>query len=226
MSIHFNDFAPTIKDGLSKKISKNIKLPTDKLRNKTDYNDELFDSLLPEYYQFCSIVQWSPWEVAQTMAEWLQEENCHLFLDIGSGVGKICFYLRLLTNLEIHGVEQRNELVQISNEIFTANDFEKFKFFNTNIINHESIKYDAYYLFNPFYEQISDLKCFQIDNKISYSESTFKKYTSHIDKILNNAPKGTVLITYHGFGKPAPNNWVLIKSKMIKAGFLELRKKL
>lgn len=194
----------------------------DKIRSgESIFTDEDFDKVLPKYYQFCSAIHWTSFKVANVIAEWLQACPNKKFIDIGCGIGKVCFFLGLRTTLSINGIEQRKHLVDIANKIITTNKILSINVFHGNVLDLNWDDYDVYYFYNPFHENVFDVDLLQIDTRIKFSKEKFYTYTFFVFETLDKLPVGKTIITYHGFGKAPPPTWKLIKSKLIGGGFLE-----
>lgn len=193
-----------------------------KIINNPDFTDLEFDSILPPLYRFLSPVQWTSLAVARKMAEWLVDYNDAKFIDIGSGTGKLGLLLRLLTNLEIYGIEQRTRLVQVSQEIVRANGFDRIHFKTQNLLDLNWADFDIYYLYNPFQEHVCRSDIFLIDESITLQKSLFSAYINKVYEELRAAPPGKVLITFHGYGGSVPKAWTLKHSEFIENGFLSM----
>lgn len=190
-------------------------------RGELLFTDEAFDKILPKYYQFCSAIHWTSFEVAKVITEWLKPYKEKEFLDVGCGLGKLCFYLGVHTSLNINGIEQRGHLVDIAKKIIDTNNIFNINIFHGNVLDLSWDDYDIYYFYNPFHEHVFDVDLLQIDTKIKFSKEKFYTYTFFVYETLERLPIGKILITYHGFGKAPPPTWKLVKSKLIRGGFLE-----
>ena len=115
-------------------------------------------------------------------------------LDVGSGIGKFCFVGALTTDGEYTGVEQRENLVKISNKIIDQNKISKVKFIYNNFKHINFNNYTGFYLYNPFWENIANDKL--IDNKITVSESLYKEYNKLLSDKLSKLKQGVLVATY------------------------------
>lgn len=185
-------------------------------------DDLEFDQILPPLHRFLSPVQWTSIAVAQEIASWLRPYGNKKFLDAGSGVGKLCILLRFLTDLEIYGVEQRPNLVRISQEIVKVNDLHGLNFAAGNIQDTHFADYDIVYLYNPFQEHVCYSETLLIDKTIELDKKHFFEYTAKISTELKTLKKGSVLITFHGYGGKVPKSWTLKYNQFIDAGFLSM----
>lgn len=219
--------ALSLKKILSKEFNKNPVIKNfDKILSKQlEFKDEHFDKILPPYYLFCSTIHWTSFEVAIIIAEWLQNYEKRKFIDIGCGPGKLCLYLRIYTTLNIHGIEQRKNLVNIANEIINTNNVSNIKILHMNMLDLRWDEYDIFYLFNPFYEHSHKVEFYHIDNNIKHCKEKYDLYLSVVYENLERLQKGKIIITYHGFGKIPPLSWKLINRKYVRSGFLEMWEK-
>lgn len=219
----FRRIDPKFKQSLSTDFEKEpiIDNLEDIQSGKISFKDKDFDDILPKYYRFCSAIQWTSFDVADLIADWLKDSKGKQFIDVGCGLGKLCLHLRLKTSLNINGIEQREKLVEIAEKILIANKIVDVNIFKNNVLDLKWNDYDIFYFFNPFYENIIESDILQIDSSIKFSEEKFNLYTFYVYHSLEKLPLGKVLITYHGFGKNPPPSWKLKKSHFVKGGFLE-----
>lgn len=184
--------------------------------------DSEFDKLLPPLYRYHSNVQWTSVLVAKAIATWLQNFHGKRFIDIGSGVGKLCIALRILTDLKIYGIEQRPHLVQVTNEIIKINNLQDITIQEKNLTNLNWQDFDIFYLFNPFQEHVSLSPTAVIDNTISFHRDHYLAYTAKVFEELQKMSPNKVLITFHGYGGKLPKSWALKSSQYIEGGFLSM----
>lgn len=213
--------APKIPAEFLEKLNQSfIKFGTQSSLSPVD--DLEFDKILPPLHRFLSPVQWTSINVAQLIAKWISPYKNKKFLDGGSGVGKLCILLRYLTELEIHGVEQRQSLVKISQEIATTNGLTDLYFEAKNIQDVVFADYDIIYLYNPFQEHVCYSETLLIDKTIELDKKYFQEYTAKIFQELKVLKQGSVLITFHGYGGKVPKNWTLKYNQFIEGGFLSM----
>lgn len=192
------------------------------IKSNTKSVDTEFDKILPPLYRYYSQIQWSSISVARTIAIWLKELQGKRFIDIGSGVGKLCIVLRFLTDLKIYGIEQRPHLVKIANEIIKTNSLKDITFTNQNLMDLNWQEYDVFYLFNPFQEHVSMSPAAVIDNTVSFHREHFTEYTKKVYEELQKMGRNKIFITYHGYGGKLPKSWILKYSQYIDGGFLSM----
>jgi SAM-dependent methyltransferase len=184
--------------------------------------DAEFDQIFPLYYQFQSLIHWSSIDVARQISNWIRPLNLKSFIDIGCGVGKLCILLRILTDYEIFGIEQRPKLVEIANKITKVNGFKNLSIAQLNMLDLEWDSYDIYYLYNPFQEHVSAGDLCIIENDIEFDAKNYSHYTSEVFRQLTWAKPGKVLITFHGYGGRVPGGWKMVESRHIESGDLTM----
>jgi SAM-dependent methyltransferase len=193
----------------------------EQIRLGMDVDDATFDQIFPPYYQFQSPTHWSSIRVARQIADWIKPLGHKSIIDIGCGVGKLCLLLRILTNYEIFGIEQRSILVSIANKIIGVNDFKNISIIQMNMLELNWDLHDIYYLYNPFLEHLADAKVV-LENDIEFHEKYYAHYTSEVFRQLTWAKPGKVLITFHGYGGNVPSTWRMVASKYIEEGYLSM----
>jgi 16S rRNA A1518/A1519 N6-dimethyltransferase RsmA/KsgA/DIM1 with predicted DNA glycosylase/AP lyase activity len=164
------------------------------LQLNIDIEDKLFNTLYPFYIKNLSERHWTPVEVAKLAADFLVDKPKRKVLDIGSGAGKFCLVGAASTKGLFYGVEQRKELVTLSQKIANKNNVKNVEFTHSNITEISFLDYDAFYFYNPFYENIDD--SLLIDNKIVLDKNLYFTYSKYVQNQLNNTPIGTRLVTY------------------------------
>ncbi len=181
-----------------------------------------FDQIFPKYYQCQSAIHWSPISVARQISEWIRPLNKRSIIDIGCGVGKLCLLLRILTQYEIFGIEQRSNLVKIANKIIEINSLKDISIIGMNMLDLDWNLHDIYYLYNPFQEHITDDGFCIIEKNLEFNKENYARYTSEVFRQLTWAKPGKVLITFHGYGCHVPQDWRNIASRNIKGGNLAM----
>lgn len=172
-------------------------------------SDLNFNSLYPKPIQEVAEKHWTRINVAVKAAAFLAISADVKVLDIGSGSGKFCLvaaHEHPLTNF--YGVEQRANLVGLSTQIAAELKLENVFFICDNICNIDFDKYDHFYFYNSFYENITGTQ--KIDLDIKYSEDLYNYYNRYLYKQLNKKPAGTRLVTYHSFGSEIPTGYEVV----------------
>lgn len=169
-------------------------------------NDAAFDWMYPEYFQLLSR-HWTPLAIARKAAEFLAEPGAKV-LDIGSGIGKFCLTAgHYFPETFFYGVEQRNELIYLAEEAKGYLKIPNVNFIYSNITQVNFGKFDHFYFYNSFYENIDPED--PIDDTIELSESLYAYYTQYLFNVLNDRPAGTRLVTFHSIGDEVPSSYKL-----------------
>ena len=92
----------------------------DDLKQGEAVTDEEFDVIYPTDIQTLSRRHFTPIAIAKMAAEYLADQPNARILDIGSGVGKFCMIGAACTKGHFTGVEQRENLSNLANEITKA----------------------------------------------------------------------------------------------------------
>jgi SAM-dependent methyltransferase len=174
--------------------------------------DEKFDLIYPAQIREVSSTFWTPVAVAAEAAKLLvTAPACSAVgsakartrvLDIGCGPGKFCLVAASLTDGRFTGVEQRSDLVAAGRQAANDLGITNVEFVQGNVLDVAFADYDAFYLFNPFEENL--LNGHKIDRAVPLSPELFKKYTSHVSVQLGGKPIGTRVVTYMGYADDIP----------------------
>ncbi|MES2515263.1 MAG: methyltransferase domain-containing protein [Bacteroidota bacterium] len=169
-----------------------------------------FNNLLPHALKQATQLYFTPVEVAQTAAEWLTENHEEKILDIGAGVGKFCVAAARVCNKQFYGVEYRETLVEIGNELIdhfevSANASMIF----SNITNINFLEYDAFYLFSPFYENLEPEQ--RLNDEVEIEEKLYQVYLDYTESQLAKAKMGTRLVTYFGNNFEVPDSYQRVR---------------
>lgn len=174
-------------------------------------SDLTFNKLYPEAIQEVAAKHWTPVNVAKKAAAFLATSADVKVLDIGSGSGKFCLiaaHEHPITTF--YGVEQRQNLVDLSKELAKKLQLENIIFMCDNICNIDFEQYDSFYFYNSFYENVPGTQ--KIDSTIRYSEDLYNYYNRYLYRQLKNKPAGTRLVTYHSFGMEIPPGYEVVNT--------------
>ena len=178
----------------------------------TSVEDEKFDLIYSPEIRELSSLHWTPVAVAAAAARFLATDRAYSavgvakastrVLDIGCGPGKFCLVGTSLTDGRFTGVEQRIDLVVAARQ--AANDLRltNLEFIHGNVLDVDFAEYDAFYLFNPFEENMH--YGHRIDSAVRLSPALFKTYTIHVAAQLGARPIGTRVVTYAGYADDIP----------------------
>lgn len=168
---------------------------------KLSVEDEKFDRIYPPAIRNLSSIFWTPVAVAAEAARLLVVDAGTRVLDVGSGAGKFCLVAAALTEGRLTGIEQRDELVAAARTAAFGLGIDGIEFLHGNLLDLAFENYDAFYLFNPFEENMHGHK---IDSAIPLSAALFQKYTRHVSDQLGARALGTRVVTYMGYADDIP----------------------
>ena len=172
----------------------------DALRAGQGVDDEAFDQFITHEDRRVSSEYWTPVVVATRAAQWLEYFGARSVVDIGSGVGKFCVAAALGSDCRFTGIEHRVRLVTAACAL--ARTFEvddRVTFLESTVIDAGWPKADAYYLYNPFGENLCRHE-YQLDRDVELGIDRYKREISAAERFIEHAPRGTFLLTYNGFG--------------------------
>jgi hypothetical protein len=182
---------------------------THNLIHKHVLTEKSFEGFLPAHLKSASRLHFTPIDVAKSAAEWLTETGAQRILDIGAGVGKFCITGAYFSNAHFYGIEQRESLCSIGNKIAVHFGLSNVMIQHANIRDVRFSEYDAFYLYNPFYENLEFVK--RLNDEVILEEELYQVYLDHTETELDKAPKGTRLVTYHGNNFEVPNSYAKVK---------------
>jgi SAM-dependent methyltransferase len=168
----------------------------------TDVEDEKFDLVYPPKIRKLSSIFWTPVRIAAEAAKLLVVTPDARVLDVGCGAGKFCLIGASLTDGHFTGVEQRGELVEVARAAATQLQLTGVEFRHANIVDVAFDEFEAFYIFNPFEENM--LVGHKIDSAVPLSPELFKAYTGHVADQLSARPLGTRVVTYMGYAEEIP----------------------
>ena len=176
-------------------------------------SDMQFNQLYPAHVQLLAQRHWTPLAVAQKAADFLAAESKIKILDIGSGVGKFCLAAaHHKPDARYYGIEQRKELVRYAEIAKKKLCIENVSFLNGNFTQIDFRKYDHFYFYNSFYENLTGTE--KIDNSIDYSMELFNYYNRYLYKQLELKPVGTRVASFHSLEDELPQGYQLVGSAM------------
>ncbi|MBT1698410.1 class I SAM-dependent methyltransferase [Fulvivirgaceae bacterium PWU4] len=178
------------------------------LRLSIDITDEDFNEIYPEHIRALARKHWTPVAVAKTASEFLVARRGTRVLDIGSGAGKFCMIGAANTKGHFTGIEQRPELVELSKKLSASYGLPNTDFIHANVTSIRFRDYDAFYLYNPFQENI-DVR-HRIDETVRLSTELYDAYSIHTINQLSTLPSGARLATYWTPSAVVPANFKLV----------------
>ncbi len=177
------------------------------LKRNVKIEEDEFNSIYPENIRKHARVHWTPVDVAKIAAQYLAVKPAAKVLDIGSGAGKFCMIGSALTNGFFTGIEQRENLVQVSRKISKYYRLKNVEFIHSNIIHVPFSEFDSFYFFNSFYENREAFS--SIDYSITLNTKYYSLYSEYVKSELSKTPAGTRLVTYHSELKEVPSSFQL-----------------
>jgi type I restriction-modification system DNA methylase subunit len=184
--------------------------------------EENFSRLLPTYLQRVSKLYFTPIHIAKIAAQWLTESGKQKILDIGAGVGKFCIAAAKHTDSHFYGIEYRLSLVNLANELINHYDVPNATILHNDVVDVDFSDYDAFYLYNPFYENLIPSK--RLNNEVELASSRYRHYLSYTENQLHKTRSGTRLVTFHGNNLEIPGSFVQLKEA--EDGLLQLWERL
>lgn len=186
--------------------------PADLLEHIHAGEDEHFDLLYPPKIRVVSSIHWTPVKIASQAAEFLVREPGTRVLDIGCGPGKFCIVGALTTPGRFTGVEQRQWLCDLARTTVARTEVPNVEFVHGNIEALPFSGFDAFYLFNPFEENLET--SLKIDETVHLDGELYERYTEHVGRQLALAPVGTRVATYCGACEEVPTGYECLETSI------------
>ena len=177
------------------------------LKSGARVNDKDFDTIYPNPLRAAAEFHFTPVDVAQFAAQALVGQPGTKVLDIGSGAGKFCMVGAACTNGHFTGVEQRENLCLLSNQLAECYGLSNVSFLHANIMEIGFDAFDAFYFFNAFYENVSQAN--PIDRSVSLDRRLYDEYSLSVREKLDAMPPGTKLATYFSYSHEVPDSYVV-----------------
>lgn len=196
----------------------------DALRSGTCPSEYWFDRSLPQDLQVVSREHWTPLIVALRVAKWLDDLGVRTVVDIGSGAGKFCVAAALACGCDFTGIEQRPRLVAAARQLartFAVDD--RVRFIEGTLGQCSIPEADAYYLFNPFGENLyPDAR---LDDAVELGDARYERDIALVEAFLEDVQVGTYVIKYNGFGGVMPRSFRPVRVDYELPNFLRLWRK-
>jgi SAM-dependent methyltransferase len=191
------------------------------LRLSIDITDEEFNKIYPQNIRVLSSKHWSPVTVAKAASEFLTDRPGARILDVGSGVGKFCMVGAAHTKGHFTGVEQRQHLVELSENISVRHGLSRVNYLHANITDIDFRNYTGFYFYNSFYENIQPAK--RIDDTVRLDVQLYQTYSVYMVEQLSGLPTGARFAAYYAPRTAVPKNFKLVDS--LYGGLLNLWEK-
>jgi hypothetical protein len=183
-------------------------MPDSISKNRT-LTEEDFTSLLPDYLQKASRLYFTPIHIARIATQWLTETGKVNVLDIGAGIGKFCITGAQYSNSHFYGVEYRYSLVKLAKELMDHYEISNATILHADIVKVDFSDYDAFYLYNPFFENFLPSK--RLNNEVRLTGLLYCNYLNYTQHQLGKTKPGTRLVTFHGNNFEVPDSFEKIK---------------
>lgn len=177
------------------------------IRSGTYPSDRIFDRFLPHDLRLVSGQHWTPLVVALRVAEWLDLVGIRDVVDLGSGAGKFCVAAAIASRCSFRGIEQRPRFVKAARALAHLFGVENRVQFLQGTLSRDTIPAaDAYYLYNPFGENLfgSDE---HLGEDVELSPERYQRDIALVEGFFEEAPVGTYVIKYNGFGGRMPPSY-------------------
>ncbi len=165
--------------------------------------DDRFDQIFATPVRKHSSLYWTPVAVAVHAAKLLVRRPGTRVLDIGCAPGKFCLVAAAITNGHFTGIEQRAHLVKAAKDAAMKQRLKNVEIIHGNVTGLSFSKYDAFYLYNPFEENMFTNQ--NIDRSVPLSADLYTKYIKYVAAELSAKPLGTLVVTYAGAALEVPS---------------------
>jgi SAM-dependent methyltransferase len=185
-------------------------------------DDDAFDDCLPITMRFKASIHFTPVEVARQAAHLLAPVGGMAVLDVGAGPGKFCLVAaHAIPGASFTGVELRPHLVAFAIQAARECRLANARFIAGDALDLDWSPYDAFYLYNPFAEQLFS-HGLMLDRTIAVDPANFAVYVAAVRERLSRARLGTRVVTYHGYGGTPPAGYELATVLPMASDRLEL----
>ncbi|MEL7160152.1 MAG: methyltransferase domain-containing protein [Bacteroidota bacterium] len=164
--------------------------------------DVACDALFPFTVSRHAFTHFTPVGIIPQIADFLAPTPGTKVLDIGSGAGKFCLVAASVSEGHFTGVERRKLLHRAAVTVRNEHTVSNTHFILQDIVEHDFSPYDAFFLFNPFYENFQlDVP---LDNSVPLHKDNFLRYANYVKDQLAACPAGTRVATYYSFFDEIP----------------------
>ncbi len=177
----------------------------ERIKSGIAVNDREFDKMYSNRLKKVSEFHFTPVNAAKCAARFLVDKPGARVLDIGSGAGKFCMVGAASTGGHFTGVEQRESLYRLSEELASHYRLSNLRFICSNITEIKFKEYDAIYFFNSFFENI--VPGCAIDAALTLDKQHYDTYSAYVKTQLDAMPAGTRLATYFSYSSEIPDSY-------------------
>ncbi|HPH66978.1 MAG TPA: methyltransferase domain-containing protein, partial [Kofleriaceae bacterium] len=122
------------------------------------------------------------------------------------------------------GVDFRKRVVEIATGLAQQLGLQNASFIHADAFALDWSKYDGFYFFNPFAEQLYHGFLF-LDHTIEFDPAKYVQFVLAVRARLADARIGTRVVTYHGFGGSTPSGYELVSDQVVGTDRIELWEK-
>lgn len=158
-----------------------------------------------------SAINWTRVYIAVMAARMLSSHEETRVLDVGSGCGKFCIVSALTCPGIFTGIEIREDLHDVAVKAAEELDAANARFRLGDMGELDWSLFDAFYFYNPFYGSL-----------VKADEIEFLRQTMIVQEKLRERPRGTKVVTHHGFGADMPEEYDRKERHLVGTGILEL----
>jgi predicted RNA methylase len=166
---------------------------------------------LPRLRQVAAL-HWTPLAVTQRVARWIEELGIESVVDLGSGAGKFCVATAVAApRCRFVGIEQRPWLADAARDLAQVFGVSDRVQFITGALGETPIPpAAAYYLFNPFGENLFGADS-HIDDEVELNATRYQRDITTVAQLLARQPPGVFVIKYNGYGGKMPRGYEVVR---------------
>jgi len=168
--------------------------------------DKDFDEVYPLPIRDLSGPHWSPVNVCRLAAKLLAPKPGVRVLDIGCGPGKFCMVGAAVTAGHFTGIERRLRFVKTARDLVELYSLTTVQIIHGNVTDFDFQDYEAFYLYNPFEENV--LPPLRIDSDVVTGPNLYTEYVHCVQHQVRRMPTGTRVITYSGDDAEIPEGYL------------------
>lgn len=183
-------------------------------------SDQRFDQIYPPEVRAHSRIHFTPVKVALRVRDWLGDEPGLRVLDVGSGCGKFCLIFAASGPGRVTGIEQRSNLHDLAVGGAEAMGLTSASFVCGRMEDLDWRGFNTFYFFNPFYERIAHRQ--GMDDRTPPHAALYYDHIRVVRQKLEQAKRGSRVVTYHGMGGRLPADWLLVRTEEIHTDELQL----
>jgi predicted RNA methylase len=142
------------------------------------------------------------------VGQWLEHFGIKTITDIGSGAGKFCVAAAIASpGCSFTGIEQRPRLVTAARSLARLFGVEDRVRFVSGVLGRFPVpETEAYYLFNPFGENLFGPDE-HLDADVEMSSERYERDIASARRLFEHAREGTYVVKYNGFGARMPASY-------------------